>query len=282
MEKYNIKMIGLDLDGTLFTDKKELLPYTKQILDKAVKQGIIILAATGRPFTGIPQELRNHPGIRYALTTNGARVVDIWSKKILSEHLLPWEKAKKALETLRKYDTLQEVYFDGQGYADTDKLENISRYHQNPHMWEYVRNTRKSVPDVMALAAKRKQDMDKVQALFADPEEQKAAWEELGKQEGIVLASSLGYNIEINASGVNKGTALIELGNMLGIKREEIMACGDGDNDIEMLKEAGLGVAMGNADEMVKAAADYITLTNQEEGAAKAIEKFALIGGEIC
>ena len=198
------------------------------------------------------------------------------------ERLLPIEKAKKALETLRKYDTLQEVYFDGQGYADKEKLDSISRYHHKPHMWDYVRRTRKAVPDVMALAMERYQDMDKMQALFANLEDKTAAWRELEQQEGIVLVSSLGYNIEINAAGVNKGTALVELGSMIGIRREEIMACGDGDNDIEMIKEAGFGVAMGNAEEEVKAAADYITLSNEEEGAAKAIERFALRGGDIC
>ena len=91
---------------------------------------------------------------------------------------------------------------------------------------------------------------------------------------------SLGYNIEINARGVNKGTALVELGRLLGIRREEIMACGDGDNDTVMLREAGFGVAMGNAEEETKDAADYITLTNEEEGVADAIEKFVLRGGE--
>ena len=75
---------------------------------------------------------------------------------------------------------------------------------------------------------------------------------------------------------MNKGTGLISLGRLLGIRREEIMAFGDGDNDIAMLKEAGVGVAMANAEEAVKAAADYITLSNEEEGVADAIEKLIL------
>lgn len=75
----------------------------------------------------------------------------------------------------------------------------------------------------------------------------------------------------------------MNLGKMLGIRREEIMACGDGDNDIAMLKEVGFGVAMANAEEKVKAVADYITESNNDEGAAKAIEKFVLKrGGELC
>lgn len=280
--EHKIKMIGLDLDGTLLTDKKELLPYTRQILDEAIEKGILVLMATGRPFTGIPEELRYYPGVRYALTSNGARVLEIKGEKVLIEHLLPMEKAKKALETLSKYDTLQEVYFEGQAYAPEEKMKHIGRYHHNPYMWEYLRTTRRAVPDIWKFTEAQSRDLDKIQALFADMEERDAAWKELEQQGGLALVGSLGYNIEINAAGVNKGTALVELGRILGIKREEIMACGDGDNDADMLREVGLGVAMENAIDTVKEAADYITVSNNEQGAAKAIERFALRGGELC
>lgn len=280
--KQKIKMIGLDLDGTLLNERKEILPYTRQVLRKAAERGIIVLVATGRPFAGIPEELRVWSGMRYAVTANGARVIDGKEKKVLIEKLLPIERAKKALEIFRKYDTLQEVYFNGQGYADEDKLKNISHYHHDSNMWEYVLSSRKAVPDIMVLAGQTNRGAEKVQAMFADIEELQTAWQELEKQDNMVLVSSLGYNIEVNASGVNKGATLVELGNMLGIGPEEIMACGDRDNDIEMLKAAGLGVAMGNAEDEVKAAADYITLSNEEEGAAKAIERFVLRGGELC
>lgn len=272
---HKIKMIGLDLDGTLLTSDKKLLPYTRQVLAEAIGRGILVLMATGRPFTGIPEELRSFPGIRYALTSNGARILDTLTGEVLIEHLLPLKSAKKALEILQKYDTLQEVYFNGQGYAEKEKLERISRYHHNPHMWEYVRKTRKPVLDLSELIARENQDMDKVQALFADMDELAQAWQELERYEDLVLVSSLGYNIEINAVGVEKGEGLIKLGELLSIRPEEIMACGDGDNDIGMLEKAGIGVAMGNAEDKVKAAADYIAETNDEEGAAKAIVKYA-------
>lgn len=118
--------------------------------------------------------------------------------------------------------------------------------------------------------------MDKVQALFADMEERAAAWKELSELKELELVGSLSYNIEINAAGVNKGTALVALGEMLGIPRESIMACGDGDNDVHLLREVGFGVAMANAQPLVKEAADYITASNDEDGVARAIEKFAL------
>lgn len=81
-------MVGLDLDGTLLTDKKELLPYTKDVLRRAVEQGIVVLVATGRPWLGVPEELRNFPGMRYALTSNGARIIDRDENRVIEEQLL--------------------------------------------------------------------------------------------------------------------------------------------------------------------------------------------------
>ena len=277
-----IKMVGLDLDGTLLNSKKELTPFTKEVIAKVIEKGVHVLVATGRPFTGVPLELREFPGMRYALTANGARILDTATGEILIEHLLSKESAKKALEITEKYDTLQEIYFDGQGYAKDEKLAHVERYHKDCNMWEYVRASRIAVLDIWELFNSREENLDKVQVFFADMEERKAAGEELSKGKDLNLVSSLKYNIEINAAGVNKGNGLIALGKMLGIEREEIMAIGDGDNDIEMITEAGVGVAMGNAEEAVKCNADYVTGTNDEDGAARAIVKYVLEGGEAC
>ena len=222
-----IKMIGLDLDGTLLNTKKELTENTRRVLREAIDAGILVLMATGRPYTGIPEELRNFPGIHYALTSNGARVLDTDHNKLLIEQLLPMESAKKALRIFEKYDTLSEIYFDGQGYTDAAKLDNVGKYHHDPNMWDYVRSTRIAVPDIWDVIAKEHRNMDKVQALFANLDERAAAWKELSELKELELVGSLSYNIEINAAGVNKGTALVALGKMLGIPRESIMACGE-------------------------------------------------------
>lgn len=141
-------------------------------------------------------------------------------------------------------------------------------YHKNPNMWEYMRKTRIPVDDIFELVDRENRGLDKTQALFADMSERKRAWEELARHEDLELVGSLRYNIEVNAAGVNKGTGLVNLGSRLGIKREEIMAFGDGDNDTVMLKEVGFGVAMANGEPQVKEAADYITLSNEEDGVA--------------
>lgn len=274
--EHKIKMIGLDLDGTLLTDKKELTARTKAVISRTLSQGIVVLVATGRPWMGIPEELRNFPGMRYALTSNGARIIDAQEERVIEEHLLSPELALQALEICGKYDTLQEVYFDGQGYAPADKMAVVERYHRNPSMCEYMRKTRIPVDNIFKLVKEENRGLDKVQALFADMEERTQAWRELREVSGLELVGSLRYNIEINTAGVNKGTGLVNLGKVLGIKREEIMAFGDGDNDIVMLKEVGIGVAMANAEDKVKETADYITLSNEEDGVAEAIEKLVL------
>lgn len=143
--EHKIKMIGLDLDGTLLTDKKEITPRTRRAIKAALDRGVIVLTATGRPWMGIPEELRTFPGMDYALTSNGARIIETRTGRILEEHLLSAEAAKKALEICGKYDTLQEVYFDGQGYAEADKMALIEKYHKNPNMWEYMRKTRSTL-----------------------------------------------------------------------------------------------------------------------------------------
>ena len=105
--EHMIKMAGFDLDGTLLTDRKELTSRTRKALEKAIQKGVIVLVATGRPWMGVPEELQNLQGIRYALTSNGARVIDTGRNKVLFEHLLAPGPAKKALEICGKYDNLQ-------------------------------------------------------------------------------------------------------------------------------------------------------------------------------
>ena len=199
---HKIKMIGLDLDGTLLTDKKELTVRTREVLAKAIRSGIVVLVATGRPWMGVPEELREFPGMDYALTSNGARIIDTRTGNVIEEHLLSVKSAKKALEICRKYDTLQEVYFDGLGYAPAEKMEFVERYHKNPNMWEYMRKTRIPVDDIFELVDRENRGLDKTQALFADMSERKHAWEELARHEDLELVGSLRYNIEVNAAGV--------------------------------------------------------------------------------
>ena len=277
MEKLDIKMIGFDLDDTLLTSNKELTLYTKEVLMKAIRQGTVVLPSTGRPLCGLTEEIRNFPGIRYALTANGARLLDMKEGTILYECLVPRETTEKLLNIFLQYDALVEIYYEGVGFAQEDKLQRIHEFFPRQAMAEYVLTTRKMVKDVRRKFEETDLPSDKVQAVFKTLEEKERALKEvLSKVEGIEAVSSLGNNIEVNVKGVNKGSSLVRLGEMLGIRREEIMAFGDGENDIAMMEAVGFGVAMENGLDAVKAAARYITASNNEDGVAKAIEKYVL------
>lgn len=277
INKYSIKMIGLDLDGTLLNSEKQLTAHTRNVLRAAIERGVTVLPATGRPLTGIPKEILEFPGVRYAVTANGARIVDVAERQVLYEKLVPYETGIKILNICSEYDALLEVYFDGVGYADEKKLQKIREYVPKAPMAYYIESTRRPVGSVRDLFEERKAPTDKVQAIFRTREDCRNAWKKVEKEvPDIEITGALSNNIEVNAKGVNKGRGLLMLGELLGIQREEIMACGDGSNDIAMLREAGLGVAMENASETVKQAADVITFTNDCDGVAAAVEKYVL------
>lgn len=279
--EHKIKMIGFDLDGTLLTDQKELGEYTVQILKRAVEEGIVILPITGRPLCGLPEEVTGLTGLRYAITANGARILDLKNAAVLKEQLVSVETAEKILDILGNYDSLREIYYDGTGYAEREKLEQIDHFFEEGPMAEYVRSTRQPVENLMDKFRKESREVDKVQGVFADLGEREAALDEIRKLEGVTITGALHNNIEVNAAGVDKGNALLWLAQYLGIAPEETMAFGDGNNDITLLEKAGTGVAMKNGIEEVKHAADRITeKTNDEEGAAKFIETYVLKKGE--
>jgi len=273
---HNIKMIGLDMDGTLLTTEKKLTAYTKAVLRKALEQGIEIVLSTGRAITGIPKELLEMPGMKYAVTINGARILDLRKNKVIYENTLSIETALKLLDIIGEYDAIQEAFINSVCYSSKDKLSHANDYFVHPSIAEYIVKSRTPVENVRATVIEKNSSVDKVNGQFRNAEDKKSSYELLTKVPGVVVVSSLGNNWEINAEGTDKGSAMLKLGELLGIQREEIMACGDGMNDIAMLKAVGLGVAMENADPEVREAADYITASNDEDGVAKAIEKFAL------
>ncbi len=274
--KKKIKMIGLDLDGTLLNSRKELTEYTRTVMKRAIEQGVVVPVATGRPISAVPAELQTFPGMRYMVTANGARIVDVEKDEVIYENLLPVESAEKVLDILKKYDTIHEVFIDGKGYTYGKGLENVYHYFKEPSMAEYLLTTRTPVEDVSQTLRQMNKNADKVHGVFHNLEERRKALERLKEVSGIDVTAAFGNTIEVNQAGTNKGLGLLNLGKLLGIQREEIMACGDGMNDYEMLKAVGFGVAMENGHSRVKEIADYITGTNDEDGVAKAIEKFVL------
>ena len=274
--KIKCRIIGFDLDGTLLNSEKHIAEHTREVLTRAVEQGIWILPVTGRPLGGLPKEVVEFPGVQYAITANGARIMETQTGGCLYERLVPVKTAEQIMEIFSDYDALREVYYGGKGYAEAEEFSRVGEYMRSPQMAVYVRATRTPVPDILQLIREKGQDTDKVQGVFKMDEERTEARKRLEAVEGIEVTGALSNNIEVNAAGVDKGNAILWFADHLGIPHEEVAGFGDGNNDIQLLKKAGIGVAMANATDQVKAVSDYITGTNDEDGVATFIEKYIL------
>jgi Cof subfamily protein (haloacid dehalogenase superfamily) len=181
------------------------------------------------------------------------------------------------LDIFEKYDTLREIYYDGIGYADIDRLEQIEKYQKDPAMQRYICTTRRPVESTRVKFETENRGLDKIQALFVSQEDKLEAWESIESQVGDVeVTGALSNNIEVNAKGIHKGSALQFLGELLGISMDEVITFGDGSNDIKMLEMAGTGVAMANSVQKVLDIADITAMSNDEDGVARIIEQYVL------
>lgn len=274
MNKKDIRLIGLDLDGTTLTSDKVLTSHTKEVLEACLKQGIQVLPATGRARAGIPDYLTQITGMRYVVVSNGAAVVDLKTGKNVYSNCISWERALEIFDILENYHTFYDIYAMGKGWCEARFYDHLELYNIEPHIEQLILTSRTRIDNLKDWVRDHKAPVEKINMFFAKEEDRQKAFDELGTVPDLAVTCSLANNLEINDSTCNKGDALMNLGKLLDISLDQIMACGDGNNDYAMIKQAGTGVAMENGEPEVKAIADFITKTNDEEGVAFAIEQF--------
>ncbi|MCI9105010.1 MAG: HAD family phosphatase [Lachnospiraceae bacterium] len=267
-----IRLIALDLDGTLLDSQKYLSPGNRRALLKCIQKGIEVVPCTGRIWSGVPDFIREFPGIRYAITVNGAVVEDIYEKKILDERKLNWQQTVEILELAGHFQTMYDVYIDGSGWGEARFMERMEDYGISPVIKKMIKETRRIVPNVIEEVKMRACSVEKINYFFGDLQERQRAREALLLRGDVLVSSSFPNNLEINAPGAAKGEALLRLAEKLGIEPQQTMGFGDGENDLTLIQKAGIGVAMGNAVESLKEEADYVTSTNDEDGVAAALE----------
>lgn len=272
----DIKLIALDLDGTLLDEKKHLSKKNRDVLVRCIEKGIFVVPTTGRTVIGIPEEVLSISGVRYAITVNGAMIEDLHEKRVLHEELMSADMTMQVLEIAKKYPVMYDVYMKGRGKSEQRFLDHMDQYHIKPEIQDLVRRTRDVVDDIYQYVAQGTEKVDKVNMFFGDMKIKEMVREELKNIQGIIVTSSMNNNLEINAANATKGNGILELAKCLGISPKQTMAFGDGENDISMIQMAHFGVAMGNASSFLQSQADYVTLTNEQDGVAAAIEKFVL------
>ena len=300
-----IKLIGLDLDGTVFDNQKRISLRTKKAIEDAIKQGVVVVPATGRPVAGVPEEFAKIEGVQYALTANGAAIYNLQTRECVYQNAISPELACEVIVSLQRYDVMVDAFVDGLGYVEADVLARMNEFAMSDVIKKYILDTRKTVENLPEYIKANDCKVEKVTVNFkrlkeegadesaqcnvADTKEKKAdtnlKWL-LHKEEALAVlseytqligVSGVPTNLEITMATADKGNGMVKLGEYLGISPEEIMACGDSENDMAMIVAAGFGVAMANGTDEVKEAANYITDSNEEDGVAKVIEKFVLV-----
>ena len=263
------KVLVLDIDGTLTNSKKEITPATKEAIKDAMLRGHKVMLASGRPTPGMRRyerelELDRYGG--YLLSFNGGRIVDCLTGEIIYQRLLPltmipglhaYVKRNKCGIITYLGDTVISA-FEPDKYIQLEAGINGMPLRVVDQFVEFV-------------------DFDINKCLVTAPEDIAPGIEKELRERYKDIASvyrSEPFFIEIMPKDVDKATSLAGMLEVLGLKREDTICCGDGFNDLSMIKYAGVGVAMGNAQDIVKEAADYITATNDEDGLVEVIQKF--------
>lgn len=273
--KKRIRLIALDMDGTTFNSRKEITNRTRRTIAEAVERGIQVFPATGRPKSYLPQEIMSIPGVHYASTSNGASIIDMNKEAPLYEDLIPAERMPDIIRRIKDLPVIIELFYKGACYCDRSTLPVI----------EQILQERPSVQNGQApeiyedgIFDRLLQDpfpVEKVHLIFSDLKIRKEIMDFYQKENILDVTSAFAENLELTSKTATKSNALLRLAGILGISQEETMAIGDSFNDLDMLEAAGTSVAMGNAEPEIKETADLITKTNDEDGVAWAIEKYA-------
>lgn len=266
------KLLALDLDGTLTNNKKEVSAHTKETLVRAQKErGVKIILASGRPTYGVAP-LADEIGLGefggYILAYNGGEVIDWRTREVIHSSLLDRDVLPYLYKCANDNDfaivTYENEYVltekPDDEYVQKEALLNVMKIKKVDNFLEAVKHPITKcliVGEPVRLAALEKE-----------------MYEHLKDRMGVFRSEP--YFLELVPKGIDKGKSLEELLRKLEITREELMAVGDGFNDLPMIKFAGMGVAMSNAQDVLKENADFITLSNEEDGVAYAVEKFIL------
>lgn len=273
VEKY--RLLVADIDGTLITSNHEITPGVLAAVRAAQGRGVRVCVATGRMWVSAEPYFRRLGADPPAILYNGGLIYDFRAGIVLRRVHLAYEHARAVLELLREMPEVQPHLYVG------DRVYTGAR---NEYTEQYRKKDGLQVEEVGDLLAFLPRDPMKILIIGPRPDLLRA----LERIKTLPLPINAVFSeetyLEILPAGSSKGTALEFVAHTLGVPLEAVVAVGDNLNDLEMIRAAGLGVAMGNAPDALRRAADYVAATNEEEGLREVIERFILrspVTGEI-
>lgn len=277
MNKY--KVIVMDVDGTLLNKSKKISEKTKKALMRAQENGIKLILASGRPTSGLmdyAKELKMDKYDGLLVSFNGSKVVRYKYDEILFNEAMTIKQGKAVLEHLKKFNVIPMIDKKDTLYVN-DVYNCFVNYQGIPfNIIQYeARGGKFKLAEEKDLAAFADYPLNKI-LIAGDPEYLKNNYKEMMEpfKDTLNCAFTADFYFEFTAKDIDKAKALDTVLSKFGYNSDEVIAFGDGENDISMIKYAGLGIAMDNAVEKLKKNCDYVTSSNNEDGIALALEKF--------
>lgn len=277
----DIKLVALDLDGTLFDNSSHISERNLTAIRSITDKGIHVVISTGRPFEGIPFDQIKGTGINYAITANGSGIYEISTGKCLYENAMDEELVTPILNFLLTRDIHMDAFIGGKGYTPIQCVETAQKLTVPSSIKNYIITTRTQLDNILQFIHENQLKVQKMTLNFypaADGTliDRETVRKFLVSNPSITTVCGGYNNLEFTRADANKGVGLRKLAEILGVNPDATMAIGDTENDLAIIEAAGIGVAMGNATDAVKARADYVTTTNTKDGVAAAIEHFIL------
>jgi len=275
----SIKVIAMDVDGTLTNGKKVITPKTKEALLKAEEAGAILILASGRPTSGLRDlakelEMDKHHGL--LVSYNGSQVIDCQTNEILFNQALSVEEGKAVLEHMKKFDRVRPMIDKGEYMYVNNVYDNWITWKGKPFdVIQYEsRGGKFKLCEKDDLAEFVDFELNKI-LTTSDPEYLQEHYQEMMEpfKDSLSCMFTGDFYFEFTAQGIDKTKALDTVLRPLGYTPEDMIAFGDGHNDASMVKYAGIGVAMENAVQDLKDVANEITLSNEEDGIAVSLYK---------
>ncbi|WHH60721.1 Cof-type HAD-IIB family hydrolase [Petroclostridium sp. X23] len=272
----DIKLVAIDLDGTLLNTEKEISQKNIDIIARVMKKGIKVVICSGRIFMGARIYSKIIGTQEPIIACNGATIRSVKTGENIHEELMDVQDCKEVVRILRENNIYFHAYIGDSMVAERLEFSTLRYSKINERFDEEDRVDIKIVDDVWESIQKIGEPVTKFVIMCDDVEYLESVRTLFGDMKTIEIASSDKNNFEIMKNGVSKGKALKILAEHFGYAMDQVMAIGDNENDISMMKAAGFAVAMENGWDEVKSLADFVTLNHDQDGVAYALEKFLL------
>ena len=272
MDLKKIKLVALDLDDTLLNSQSQLTHNTKEALLALIRLGVEVVIASGRPFSSLPVCVLSMPGIRFAVTSNGAAIQQVPDGMRIHGYTLSCQAVDVILSVTEQEPVLLETFIEGIAYADARYVQDPVKYGASKNAIGYIQRTRHPVENIRAFIEENCGKLDSIDIICPQPDWKWGYLEKIKAQTpDVYLTTSCRQLLEISDIQAGKSAALKYLCDRLGLQADQCAAFGNAENDVDMLQFAGLGVAVANGTPACLAAADLICGSNEEDGVAKVL-----------